>query len=124
MIPALPVGVLVGGAVLANSLATLLLRQAVQTPLSVLNAFPFLPLPTLAFGGAALSFYMAAFVFYGLALQRLPVGLAYLLITSLTQTVLLVYGLSVLREKMDSVMGLGIILTMVGLGLIASHMGR
>jgi len=118
ILSSIPSGFLVFFAVVSNSAATIFLRKG--TPFFSLSSekFPFLPLPAFAWGGIALAFYMSAFVFYALTLQRLPMGIAYIVITSLTQLVLLSYGIALLQEQLSSTSLMGVGLTMAGLILI------
>ncbi len=118
ILSAVPSGFLIFFAVLSNSAATIFLRKG--APFFSLNSdkFPFLPTTAFVLGSAALVFYMSAFVFYALTLQRLPMSLAYIVITSLTQLVLLSYGLTLLQETLSSTSLIGVGLTMAGLALI------
>jgi len=118
-----PSAFLIAGAVAANSCATIFLRGFSRAEEDLSTRFPFLSLPQWSFGCAALFFYMVAFSLYALVLQRWPIGIAYLVITSLTQLLLLSYGLWFLHEHLPLTAWAGVGLTMIGLALIFLQTG-
>ncbi len=120
----IPSPFLIALAIAANSGATIFLKKAMQGQATLSAAFPFLSTSVLAYGGMALMFYGTAFLFYALTLQRLPVSLAYLVITSLTQLVLISYGVTFLHETLSPTAWVGVGLTLTGLTLIFLPIGR
>lgn len=117
----IPSWVFVFAAVFANGAATIFLRALARAGGGFSAHFPFLSAMQAGFGAAALFFYMIAFLLYALVLQRLPVSWAYLVITSLTQVLLISYGFLFLQERLTPLAWGGVGMTLAGLALVFSQ---
>lgn len=107
---------LVIAAIVANVLASILLKQAAMHSLK--DAFA-LPPKMLALGGLALFFYAIAFAVYALVLRALPVSKAYTLITFGAQAALIFAGAMVFGERYGPMAWIGLAMVFCGLVLVA-----
>jgi multidrug transporter EmrE-like cation transporter len=104
--------------VLANVCASILLKMSARASVSDLIAFKD-PAAAAILAGA-LAAYGAAFVAYFLTLQRLPVSLAYVTITSSAVVSLALVGAFVFREPIHARQLVGFALALAGLAFIVS----
>lgn len=103
-------------AILANVLASILLKQAAMH--SVEDALA-LPPKMLVLGSLALLSYAISFAFYALVLRSMPVSKAYTLITFGAQAGLLFAGIFIFGERYESMAWIGLAMVCCGLVLVA-----
>ena len=107
-------------AIVANVLASILLKQAAMDSVEGSSA---LPPKILAMGSLALLFYATAFAIYALLLRSMPVTKAYTLITFGAQAVLIFAGAIIFGERYGSMAWIGLAMVCCGLVLVARSTG-
>ncbi len=107
----------------ANASASIMVKYAMMPP----HTFPSLADPMAALRNwpfwLGLVLYGGAFLLYAASLSRFPLNVAHPLLTSGTITVIALFSALVLREPFHWTIALGIILVILGVTLIASHVG-
>lgn len=101
---------------IASTVATYLMRvSSLESGVAT-----FFSLQRLMYLGAAVGAYGIGFIFYSLALRKLPMSLAYPVMTAMTMLMIALVGAVVLQESMGMMKILGIALLVLGAFLVAA----
>jgi len=100
---------------IASTAATYLMRVSSLDG----SASAFFSVQRMMYLGAAVGAYGLGFIFYSLALRKLPMSLAYPVMTAMTMLMIAVVGGFVLQESMGMLKMLGIALLVLGAFLVA-----
>nr|WP_315475641.1 SMR family transporter [uncultured Undibacterium sp.] len=107
-------------AAIASALASYLIKtSSVSTSSNVLLSENTSDLSRLLYLACAVGAYGIGFVFYTLALKKLPMSLAYPVMTALTIVLVAIVGAFVLEEPLNWLKIVGILLIMSGAFLVA-----
>jgi len=107
-------------AAIASALASYLIKtSSASTPSNVLLSEALTDLSRLLYLACAVGAYGIGFVFYTLALKKLPMSLAYPVMTAFTIILVAIVGTLALEEPLSWVRCIGILLIMVGAFFVA-----